>query len=316
MLISSVSVRRGFSLFAVLMVLTLGSSLLAENTEPAAADVQPYVIDGSPGPDRREALWELGTGGKPAVDKSFGLDARTVMPTTHECFDRSISCNQRVDGTITTGACQNEPLMAYFDVYTLSVTAGQRFVIIASSSQIDPMIRVVAGSQVFEDDDSGGSFDARLEFTVNSNTTLQIGVFAISNSQRTSTGPYSVTITCSNDGGACAQNSTTLCLNGGRFKVQTRWATSNGQSGDGQAVAITGDTGYFWFFDIANVEMVLKVLNACSLSRYWVFAGGLTNVQVTLTVTDTRTGTVKTYINPLGQAFQPIQDTNAFATCP
>lgn len=53
-----------------------------------------------------------------------------------------------------------------------------------------------------------------------------------------------------------------------------------------------------------------------SSSRYWVFAGGLTNVQVTTTVTDTQTGTVKIYTNPLGQAFQPTQDTSAFATCP
>jgi hypothetical protein len=37
---------------------------------------------------------------------------------------------------------------------------------------------------------------------------------------------------------------------------------------------------------------------------------------VNLTLTDTKTGTVKTYTNPLGVAFQPIQDTNAFATCP
>jgi len=115
--------------------------------------------------------------------------------------------------------------------------------------------------------------------------------------------------------GPCVVNDTTLCLNSNRFKVQVRWATNNGQSGDGHAVGITGDTGYFWFFDRNNVEMVLKVINACP-SRYWVFAGGLTNVQVSMTVTDTQNGTVKNYNNPQGTAFQPVQDTNAFATCP
>lgn len=113
----------------------------------------------------------------------------------------------------------------------------------------------------------------------------------------------------------CVANDTTLCLSNTRFKVQVRWATSNGQTGDGHAVGITGDTGYFWFFDRANVEMVLKVINACP-SRYWVFAGGLTNVQVTMNVTDSTTGTVKTYSNPQGVAFSPVQDTNAFASCP
>jgi len=49
--------------------------------------------------------------------------------------------------------------------------------------------------------------------------------------------------------------------------------------------------------------------------RYWVFAAGLTNVGGTLTVTDTISGTAKTYVNPQGNAFQPILDTKAFATC-
>jgi hypothetical protein len=35
-----------------------------------------------------------------------------------------------------------------------------------------------------------------------------------------------------------------------------------------------------------------------------------------LTVTDTQTGAIQTYTNPQGTPFQPIQDTNAFATCP
>jgi hypothetical protein len=87
-------------------------------------------------------------------------------------------------------------------------------------------------------------------------------------------------------------------------------------TGNGQAVSLTGDTGYFWFFSTSNVEMVVKVVSGCTFnSRYWVFAGGLTNVNVVMTVTDTQTGAVKTYVNPQGTAFQPIQDTNAFV-CP
>ncbi len=114
----------------------------------------------------------------------------------------------------------------------------------------------------------------------------------------------------------CNIDGTTLCLSSGRFKVQAHWATSDGQSGDGQAISLTSDTGYFWFFSPSNVEMVIKVLSGCVInSQFWVFAGGLTNVQVDLTVTDTLTNTVKTYRNPQNTAFLPIQDTSAFATC-
>ncbi len=117
-------------------------------------------------------------------------------------------------------------------------------------------------------------------------------------------------------GAPCAPGSTALCLDGGRFRVEAIWTTADGQTGSAQAVSLTADTGYFWFFDPTNVEMLVKVLNGCAVdARQWVFAGGLTNVQVLLKVTDTQTGAVKTYLNPQDSAFVPIQDTSAFA-CP
>ena len=117
---------------------------------------------------------------------------------------------------------------------------------------------------------------------------------------------------------SCTADSTTLCLNGGRFQVRAEWQVpSQGTSGHGNAASLTDDTGTFWFFEASSVEVVVKVLDACSLDGHaWVFAGGLTNVAVTLTVTDTQTDVEKTYTNAAGTAFQPIQDTTAFSTCP
>ncbi len=118
--------------------------------------------------------------------------------------------------------------------------------------------------------------------------------------------------------GSCLPASlNSLCLNGARFRVEVNWQNPSGQSGLGQAVQLTPDSGYFWFFDPGNVEMVVKVLNACSINnRHWVFASGLTNVRVEMRVTDTATGVMKMYTNPQGMPFQPILDTAAFATCP
>lgn len=110
----------------------------------------------------------------------------------------------------------------------------------------------------------------------------------------------------------CVPDAATLCLDGGRFRVTAAWVSAT-QSGQGQAIALTGDTGYFWFFNSANVEMIAKVLDACAInSNFWVFAGGLTNVQVIATVTDTQTGMQRIYLNPAGTPFQPIQDTSEF----
>ena len=115
----------------------------------------------------------------------------------------------------------------------------------------------------------------------------------------------------------CASDATTLCLNDDRFRVTVDWATVQGATGDGQAVQLTADSGYFWFFNEDNIEMVIKVLNACSFAdRFWVFACGLTDVEVEILVEDTISGATRTYHNPQKNPFEAIQDTSAFATCP
>lgn len=115
----------------------------------------------------------------------------------------------------------------------------------------------------------------------------------------------------------CVADATTFCVNNSRYAIRTQWSTRDGRSGAGHVINATGDTGAFWFFSPGDGEVVVKVLNGCAFnSRYWTFAAGLTDVNVILTVTDTQTGTVQTYTNPQGTRFEPILDTNAFATCP
>jgi len=118
--------------------------------------------------------------------------------------------------------------------------------------------------------------------------------------------------------GPCVPDGQTLCLNEGRFRVTADWEKSDGSSGHGNGIPLTGDSGYFWFFDSANIEAVVKVLNGCGINNaYWVFGAGLTNVAVHVVVTDTLTGAVYTRDNAQGSAFLPVQDTKAFlASCP
>lgn len=87
------------------------------------------------------------------------------------------------------------------------------------------------------------------------------------------------------------------------------------QGGFGKPVALTPDSGYFWFFDQTNIEVTVKVLDACAINdRFWVYAAAMTDLEGTLTVTDTVTGEKRVYYNPPGP-FMPITDTDAF-TCP
>ncbi len=103
-----------------------------------------------------------------------------------------------------------------------------------------------------------------------------------------------------------------LCLAGDRFRAEVTWK-ANGVAAPAQAVSLSGDTGYFWFVDAANVELVVKVLDGRAINgHFWVFYGGLTNLAYTLTITDTVTGAVKVYSNPAGK-FASAGDTAAFA---
>ncbi len=116
----------------------------------------------------------------------------------------------------------------------------------------------------------------------------------------------------------CNTTDLAACLLDRRFEVAATFTAPNGgPAGNANMVQLTDDSAYLWFFSSDNVEVVLKVLNGCALnSRYWFFAGGLTNVDVVITITDSNTGTIKQYHNLQGTPFQPIQDTSALPVCP
>lgn len=124
-------------------------------------------------------------------------------------------------------------------------------------------------------------------------------------------GNYTLLATDLDTPATCNNTATSLCLNS-RFQVTSSFV-ANGAAGIGNAVPVTTDTGYFWFFTSGNVEVFVKVVDGRSFNnKFWVFAGGMTNVDTTLVVTDTLTGQSKTYHNPANTPFQPIQDTSAF----
>jgi hypothetical protein len=93
---------------------------------------------------------------------------------------------------------------------------------------------------------------------------------------------------------------------------------AQGTSGTGKVVPGAEHVGAFYFFNPTNPELYVKVRNACvpQFDRWWVFAAGLTDVEVRLTVTDTQSGLAHTYFNPAGQAYAPVQDTGTFDVCP
>jgi hypothetical protein len=174
-----------------------------------------------------------------------------------------------------------------------------------------------------------GSFQEVATAAANATSTLVTGLdpatfylFRVRATAGTSSSPYSneaSTTTLANPG-SCAAGAQTLCLNNSRFRVKVDWRTSDGATGAGNAVPIPSapDSGLFYFFGPTNIELLVKQLNACAapFNHYWTFYAATTNVEFALVVTDTQNGQTKGYFNPLNQSAAPVQDINAFATCP
>ena len=279
--------------FAFLFALSLGPALADEPGEAALAEAKRRLLEQTFGekiPQDHGGCEEVGVVSCPTV-------AQTGSLSSSDCH--------LGDGS-------------YADTYHFSGTAGRVVTIDLTSSVIDPfvLLRAPNGTVAAFDDDSGTGLNSHLVFTLNATGTWAV----VANSAFPNEfGAYNLTMTCSGGTtpGTCTPNANTLCVSNNRFRVQTTFRTPQQQTGSGNAVSLTADSGYFWFFDPGNVEIVVKVLNACIFDPHiWVFSAGLTDVEVTMTVTDTKNGSQKVYTNPLGTAYLAIQDTSAFATCP
>jgi hypothetical protein len=107
----------------------------------------------------------------------------------------------------------------------------------------------------------------------------------------------------------CRPDKNTLCLLSRRFQVQVAWTNQfNGSSGVGGAIVGTDNTGYFFFTDAANYELIIKILDISGAIK--VFYGELTDLMFTITVSDTVSGETKTYSNTPGDC--GAIDENAF----
>lgn len=99
---------------------------------------------------------------------------------------------------------------------------------------------------------------------------------------------------------------------GGRFRIEIDWQDFAGQSGEAAGFQLSRDTAAFYFFDRANIEVLVNVVDGRSLNgHFWVFSGGLSNVAYRVTIFDSETGATKVYVNPLG-SFASFGDSSAF----
>lgn len=115
----------------------------------------------------------------------------------------------------------------------------------------------------------------------------------------------------------CVPGPNTLCV-GDRWEIQVLVSTDQGDGANllGHAVELTevgvDQGGLFWFFDSGNPELLIKVLDGCSMTgHHWVLASASSNVGFTLRVRDTQDGSLWTHTNPDRNPAAAIIDTEA-----
>ncbi len=125
-----------------------------------------------------------------------------------------------------------------------------------------------------------------------------------------------VSATTGTYGDACRVGEEFLCLRENRFEVQVHWKNNDraGDYGIGRSVPVdvSDESGLFWFFNPANIELVVKVLDGREVNEnHWVFFGALTDVEYWITVRDVVGGARRTYHNTQGRICGQ-NDTGAF----
>jgi len=260
---------------------------------------------GVPLPDKRTAA--------EAKELSLLLPGLRIARKDGQCVPAGqIAYGQTVTGELTATDCLLPSDGSYVDYWQFQGTAGDVVVIDLASSDYDTYLGLQDGSGAVaaQNDDFGNGTNSHVAFTL-TNT----GTWVISSTSLFPqiTGSYSLTLqgVPAAPPGSCG-TATSLCLQAARFTVSATWATTDGRSGTAQAVSLTDDTGYFWFFDAGNVELVVKVLDGRAVNgHFWVFYGALSDVHYVITVEDTTSGTRRTYENPQGN-LASVADTSAF----
>jgi PKD repeat protein len=116
----------------------------------------------------------------------------------------------------------------------------------------------------------------------------------------------------------CSGDAATLCLNSSHafFVSLSARDQRTGKTGPGLAIPQNNIFGYFSIPALTsnpgNPEVFVKVLDGTPVNgHYWVFFGGLTDLEYTITVREISTGHVRTYFKPAGSAAGGF-DTSAF----
>ncbi|HEY0781489.1 MAG TPA: hypothetical protein VGE98_03475, partial [Thermoanaerobaculia bacterium] len=100
----------------------------------------------------------------------------------------------------------------------------------------------------------------------------------------------------------CVPGPTTLCLFRNRFRVEATWNGFGAPKSAAQALPLPGASfGGFTFFGSDDLQIAVRIEDhRRDFGHWWFIYSALTNLEYTLTITDTVSGRQRTYHNPYG----------------
>jgi hypothetical protein len=228
-----------------------------------------------------------------------------LKPLTHtNCSPVTITLPTVRSGFISSSDCHLGG-SDYGDLYFFSATGDKLISVLASSASsgvfaalLDPSVQYHA---------LGASFITRTSLS---------GVWSVF-----VTGPlgasYTLDIRCAETSGVCFTDPASLYMHSDRFRVQlVARDQRTGNTGAGYALPENDIFGYFSIPGLTGVannpEVFVKILDGRTANgRFWVFYGGLTDLEYVIGIQDTFTGITRTYQKAAGSACGGF-DTSAF----
>jgi plastocyanin len=231
------------------------------------------------------------------VDDDNPTDTGTVH-FTHTTYNVGETVAQATVGVSRTGGAQGAASVDY-DTSNGTATAGQDYTAVSGTLNWSNGDAAEKAFNVPILDDTAFEGDETVGLALSQPSGATLG------------SPAAATLTINDNDTTppCTDGDFQVCLLG-RFLATIHWVRPNNQgAGEGRVTKLTDSAASFEFFEAGNVEVVLKMKDACALPagnplrNFWPFVAGLTNVRVELTIIDTQSGVTRRFFNALGAPF-------------
>ena len=241
---------------------------------------------------------------------SLAISAEPVRKSasqSHECAYRDTGgCGLTVSDAVTVTGCVTDGY--YYNIHRVFLDAGRTYQatlrgdfvpeIGVTRPDLDRFIVQAVGP-------AGGTASVTFTAEVSGYHEFHVGA-----NTRNTLGSYQWSLTCDATPPTCTASATEVCLLNGRFRVSVAFlnqfanppAPGNVLGGKLRDVPDNPDVAIFGISNFALIEVVVRIQDTrpFGLNRFDVYYGGVTDLEYTVTVTDTIRGVTKTYRNPPG----------------